>query len=237
MKKVLFLLGLGWLAIPGCAPTSVQTTYQRNVSLPPPRAIYVYDFKGHASEVHLDRGLGAQLEDMTSDRTQTEQEIAIGRLAAKTISEELVQQLQALGLPAQRAFGAPTTWGNALVIEGQFVSIDQGNETERLVIGLGAGGSDMQTRVQVYATTGEGLQPVQAFATQVASGRKPGMAETMGVGAAAGTLAASAAVGAGLGIASEELSAGVKAEARRTAKAIANQLEPYFVSQGWISPP
>ena len=236
MKKLLalsFTLAIG----AGCAPTSVQTTYASGASLPPPRAIYVYDFTGHASEVHLDRGLGAKLENLGSEETPTQEKIALGRMAARALSEELVQRLRDLGLPAERAFGAPTRWGNALVIEGQFVTLAQGNQTERLVIGLGAGASDMQTRVQVYATGPGGLQPVQEFATDVASGMKPGMAETMGVGAAADTLGTAAVAGAGLGIASEEFSAGVKAEAKRTAKAIVEQLQPYFLAQGWISAP
>ena len=235
MRRIRFIAACA-LAITGCAPTSVQTTYQRDVRLQRPERILVYDFTGKADEVHLDRGIGAQLEQMTSSATQTEQEIAIGRAAARTLSQELVQRLNDLGLPAERAFGAPTRWGRALVIEGQFVSIDQGNRTERVVVGLGVGGSDMQTRVQVYTTTPNGLEQVQDFATNVASGYKPGMAETMGVGAAAGTLAASAAVGTGLGVASETFSASVNAEAKRTAKAVAERLQTYFVEQGWIAP-
>ena len=222
------------LTLLACAPTSVQQTYQRNTSMPRPSRIFVYDFKGQTDEIHLDRGVGAQLEQMTSGRSLTQQEIEIGRAAARTLSQELVQQLNDMGMPAERAFGAPTHWGNALVIEGQFVSIDEGNRTERLVIGLGVGGSDMQTKVQVYATSPNGLEPVKEFATNVASSYKPGMAETMGVGAAAGTLAASAAVGAGVGVASEKLSASVNAEAKRTAKAVAQRLQTYFVEQGWI---
>lgn len=223
--------------LPGCAPTSVQETYQLDAPLRRPDRILVYDFTGSADEVQLDRGIGAQLQDMTSGVSQTQQQIEIGRAVARIVSKELIQRLTDIGIPAQRAFGAPTRWGNSLVVEGQFVSIDQGDRTERLVIGLGAGGSDMQTKVQVYATSPGGLQQVQDFSTNVASGMKPGMAETMGVGAAAGSLAAAAAVGAGTGIASEAWSADVDAEAKRTAKAIAERMQTYFVEQGWIAAP
>jgi hypothetical protein len=233
MRRILMAAASAFL-VTGCAPTSVQTTYQRDVQLQPPERILVYDFTGQASDVHLDRGIGAQLEDMTSDRTQTQMEIEIGRKAARILSQELIQRLSDMGMPAERAIGAPTRWGHSLVIEGQFVSIDQGNRTERVVIGLGVGGSDMQTRVQIYTTTPHGLEQLQDFATNVASGYKPGMAETMGVGAAAGTLAASTAVGAGLGVASEAFSADVEAEAKRTAKAVAERLQAYFVQQGWL---
>jgi hypothetical protein len=56
------------------------------------------------------------------------------------------------------------------------------------------------------------------------------------MGAAAGTLAVSAAVTAGGAIASEALGADVEADARRTASSIADQLETYFTRQGWIQP-
>jgi len=51
----------------------------------------------------------------------------------------------------------------------------------------------------------------------VKSRRKPGLAETMGAGAAAGHPAVSAAVSSGLAFASEEFSANVDADAERTA--------------------
>jgi len=236
MKRILLAATVA-VCLPGCAPTSVQETYQRDAPLSRPERILVYDFTGRADEVHLDRGIGAQVEDMSSGLSQTQQQIEIGRAAARTISQELVQRLNDMGMPAERAFGAPTRWGHALVVEGQFLSIDQGNRTERLVIGLGVGGSDMQTKVQVFVTSPGGLQPVQDFSTNVASGLKPGMAETMGVGAAAGNLAASAVISAGVGIGSEAWSADVNAEAKRTAKAIAERMQTYFVEQGWIAAP
>ncbi|MCC6639697.1 MAG: DUF4410 domain-containing protein [Deltaproteobacteria bacterium] len=236
MKHVLLAGGVA-AVLTACAPTSVQETYQLDAPLRRPARILVYDFTGDASEVHLDRGIGAQIESMTSDVTPEQQKIEAGRAAARTISNELVRHLNEMGMPAQRAFGAPTHWGNSLVVEGQFVSIDEGNRTKRLVIGLGAGASDMQTKVQVYTTAPGGLQQVQDFSTNVASGMKPGMAETMGVGAAAGTLGTAAAVGAGAGIGSEAWSAGVDAEAKRTAKAIARRMQTYFVEQGWIPAP
>ena len=223
--------------LPACAPTSVQETYQLDAPLRRPDQLLVYDFTGDASEVQLDRGIGARLQEMASGVSQTQQQIDVGRAAARTISKELVQQLNDIGIPAQRAFGAPARWGNVLVVEGQFVSIDEGNRTQRLVIGLGVGASHMQTSVQVYTTSPNGLRQVQDFSTNVASGMKPGAAETMGVGAATGALATAAAVGAAAGAGSELLSADVDAEAKRTAKAIAERMQTYFVEQGWIPAP
>jgi len=223
------------VALVGCAPTSANLTYQTLGPLPRPERVLVYEFAVSPEEVQLDRGLGADLERMAQGTPRTEAEIQIGRQAARALADELVKQINAMGLPAQRVRGAPNYWGYSLLIEGQFISINQGNRTERTVIGLGAGATQVQTRVQVYETRKWGLERVEDFITEARSGYKPGMAETMGAGAAAGNLAASAAVSVAGTVASEMLSANVKADAERTAKDVANQLQAYFVQQGWIT--
>jgi hypothetical protein len=185
-------------------------------------------------DVQLDRGLGGQVEEMAKGSPRTEQEIQLGQQAARALSNELVARINAMGLPARRVVGAPSRWEKALLIEGQFVSIDQGNSTERNVIGLGAGRSQVQTLVQVYETRGAQLVRLQEFSTDAASGIRPGAAETMGMGAAAGTLAVSAAVTAAGTVASEAFGATVQADAERTAADIADKLKTYFTEQGWI---
>ena len=80
------------------------------------------------------------------------------------------------------------------MVKGQFVSIDQGNRTERVAVGLGAGRSDVQANVQVYELTPQGLQEVDTLRGDAKSGYKPGMAEMMGVGAVAGHLLMSTVV-------------------------------------------
>ena len=44
-------------------------------------------------------------------------------------------------------------------ITGQLVSIDEGDRTERIVIGLGADRSDVRVRVQVYEVPPSGRSP------------------------------------------------------------------------------
>jgi len=234
--------GINWVvvafaaafAVVGCAPTQVQSTYQREGPMPRPEQVLVYDFSVSPQEVQLDRGLSAELVEMAKGSSRTEQEIQLGHKAARALSDELVKRINAMGLPARRVAGAPMNWANAILIEGQFLSIDAGNRTERTVIGLGAGRSDVQALVQVYQAQPTGMARLEEFSTSAKSGYKPGAAETMGMGAAAGTLAVSAAVTAGGAIASEALGVNVEADARRTASSVAEQLESYFAQQGWI---
>lgn len=219
-----------------CAPTNVQTTFEREGPAPRPERILVYDFAVAPDEVQLDRGLSAELEQMAKGTPRTQQELQIGRAAAKALSDELVKKITDMGLPAQRVVGVPANWANAVLVEGQFLSIDEGNRTERVVVGLGAGRSSVRTDVQIYEARGTQLVRLADFMTDAKSGYKPGAAETMGMGAAAGDLAVSAAVTAVGTVASEALGVNAQADARRTAADVAEKLKAYFVQQGWIAP-
>jgi hypothetical protein len=187
-------------------------------------------------EVEMDRGVSARLEAAAAGEPRSLEEVEIGRKAAQALSERLVKEIRGMGLPAQRAHGAPPSWGRTVMIKGAFLSIDEGNRTARVVIGLGAGRSEIQATVEVLeARRDERPKTLAEFVVDAKSGLKPGMAETMGAGAAAGNLAAAAAVSAAGSVASESLGTGVDDDARRAAGKIAEQLRPFFVRQGWIA--
>jgi hypothetical protein len=120
------------------------------------------------------------------------------------------------------------------MIKGAFLSIDEGNRTERIVIGLGAGRSDVRATVSVLDVMPQAPLLLEQFEVDAKSGLKPGMAETLGVGAAAGHIVGSAVISAGAAAVSETLGADVEADARRAAKGIADQLKLFFASKGWI---
>jgi hypothetical protein len=58
----------------------------------------IYDFAVSANEVTLNSGPIARLHNLTSDTSQTEGELKVGREVAAALSEELVQRIRALGL-------------------------------------------------------------------------------------------------------------------------------------------
>jgi len=115
------------------------------------------------------------------------------------------------------------------------MSVDEGNRMRRMVVGLGAGASEVRTLVQVYETTNEGRRLVEDFYTTVKSSRKPGMGPMVGVGAAAGRAVTSAVVSGGVGLATEH-SQTVEGDAAHTAEEIAKVLKKFFAEQGWIAP-
>jgi hypothetical protein len=224
------------MAIAACAPTKVEPvqSYQGS-SLPRPEVVVVSDFIAAPDQVKLDSGLGAKLRNLDSGTSAPAQRSEDARKVTAAISKALVEEIRKLGLPAvQSNEPAAQTAVNKLVVGGQILSIDEGNRTRRNVIGLGAGRSDVQARADIYYyASGSGPVQVESFVASAESSRKPGAAETMGVGAATGRVAESAALGVGTGLA-PALSGDVEADGERMGKAIAKQLAPLFVRQGWI---
>jgi Domain of unknown function (DUF4410) len=237
----MFALGcvllLACLAGAGCARTTLEVTRQYSGALPRPERILVHPFATSPEEVRLDWSptvFGAwKLRGISESAEKRD----VADAVARALAQRLVTKIRALGMPAELVEGSvPPISSPALAISGQFVSIDEGSRTERVVIGLGAGSSDVRTAVEVIELFPEGRRVVDEFEIDAKSGRKPGAAETMGAGAAAGHLAVSAAVSAGGSAASETFGDDVEADAERTAAKIASVLQALFVRQGWIAP-
>ncbi len=231
------LIAAAILTITGCAPTTVNVVSQYTGNLPQPNRILVYNFAVSPDEVKLDQGVSAEVQTMAGNPQPpwTEKEIQVGRTVANSLAAKLVAELRKMGYPAERVSGVPPYRGdNVLVIEGQITSVDQGSKAARVVVGLGAGHSDVKTYTQIYDLQHRGRRLLEQFTTDARSGYKPGMAETEGASAAAGHWAMGLAVGVGLNVASEKFSDNVEADAKRTAEQIAKQINTVFQNRGWV---
>lgn len=223
----------------GCGPTNVQQQDMTLTQQPRPDLILVYDFAVSLDEVKLDTGLSAELKRKYEEHegtSATTAEIKVGHKVADAVAEELVEKIRSYGLSAERAFGLPQGKGKVLMVKGQFLSIDEGNRTERVAIGLGAGRTGVQANVQVYELTPQGKKQVDDIRGTAKSGYKPGMGLMMGVGGIAGHLLTSTLVSGAVSGVSEMTAATVEADGKRLAEKIAPDLGKFFVEQGWIPP-
>ena len=230
--------GLALLLIAGCGPTSVERTGGSYAVVARPDRILVYDFAVTPDEVKLDGGISARAKQFFEEHQGTSlsaQEIKIGHAVTNAVSIELVKEINGYGLVAERALGWPPPSGKVLQVKGQLVSIDEGNRTERVLIGLGAGRTSVRANVEVYDLTPEGRKLVDSMVADAKSGYKPGMALMMGVGGIAGSLVTSAVVSSVTAAGSEYSWATVDADGKRLAKEVAKNLRQYFVTQGWIA--
>jgi hypothetical protein len=200
--------------------------------------VIVERFAVAPGEVQLDQGLSTEIEQAMRAQAgapRSAQEAEAGRKVADAIADKLVVEIQDMGLRAQRGSGVPPGVQDALLIKGQLVSIDEGNRTERVVIGLGAGRSDVRANVQVYEVTPAGRRLIDTIEVDGESGLTPGMAESLGVGGITGHVAVAALVSGGVQVADETVGASVVADADRAAKGIAKQLAILFGRERWTS--
>jgi hypothetical protein len=230
------LVALALTAMAACARTSVENLNERAVGLPRPELVVVHDFAVTPGDVALDGAVGQRLIQVVRETPASEQELKIGREVARIVSDNLVTEIYKLRIPTVPAATATPIAGPTLVVDGQFLSVDQGNRMQRMVIGFGAGASEVRTLVQIYETTNDGRRFVVDFYTTVKSSLKPGAGPMVGAGRAAGRAVSSAAMGANVGVASE-LSQTVESDAKHTAEEIAKVLKKFFADQGWVQDP
>lgn len=215
----------------GCGQTGVRNikvTQEKN--LPRPARILVYDFAVSEREVAEYQGIMRQ---QPSIKDPVEREKQIATEVKDALASELVDGLRSLGFAVERASREDRAIGNEIVIDGQFLTVDEGNPLRRLVIGFGSGMSTVESRAQVYQ--GGNARRVLEFTTHSDSGTLPGAASMLGAGAAV-----QGGVTAGMVVANTAVS-GVKtynSEVARMAAASGDQvvryLSEFFAGQGWI---
>jgi hypothetical protein len=236
------LVGAGPLA--GCSTRVTNTgnyatpVAQGGAPIARPREILVEDFPADWSRVNLDQGVASRLLRQVQGTDPAGAEYEKYQQVQQTISDTLLAELRQMGFAARRAAVAPAlaSASNELLVRGQIFKIDEGNRTRRLVVGFGAGKSQVQANVQVYyIRRGEAPQLLATYDADSNSGRKPGMGIGVASAAGGGSLAPAAISGV-TGAHGETQKAPVVDEARRLASRVASNLGTFFAQQGWISP-
>lgn len=214
----------------GCARSGAWVTRPAPDGVPQPDRVVVYDFAVSPYHVHLDSAPGALLMQGSAGRTQSQQELFVGRKVADALSRNLVAELKANGIMAYRAAADVPISQNTLLLAGQFLRIDQGSRARRVMVGFGLGQTELRTQVQAI----QGGVTIAEGVTKATSGLKPGMLPNVGVGAAAGRAGQATAVGGGGAAVSELFIATVEGDARRTAVKIAIRIVEGFKKRGWL---
>jgi hypothetical protein len=224
------LLALGLVA--GCASAEIteHQAYQGE-KLARPDRIIVHDFTGNPADVPPESPFAAE---MAGTVTPTPEQREVGQKLGAQIAEELVADLQGMGLPAVRAAGQPPPQVDDIVLRGYFVSIDEGSAGKRVLVGFGSGEAEMRSAVEGYQMTAQGLRLLGSGEVEAGGSKMPGMAVPLAV------LAATAnpiglVVGGGAKLYGEETGSDtIEGAAKRTAEEIAAQLKTAAEEQGWI---
>jgi Domain of unknown function (DUF4410) len=219
----------------GDVKAQVITRYGGPGPLAKPDTIVVHDFAVPVGDIKTDNSIAARLHRSVMQRHGVDEDsspqVLAQRLQAafgKALAGELKKvNIPTVNVPAEKiATAKGSLSGSHLVVDGDFVAINEGDETKRIMIGCGRGASSIKTHVKVSSVTQGRSTVVLEFNLSSESGKKPGAVATMGVG--------SLAVGAAAGGVSDRKST-VEADASRMAKLVAKQIQTFMVDQKWIS--
>jgi uncharacterized protein DUF4410 len=235
-RSVVLLLGA--VALYGCSRAAIVPKVESaRLGDPPPGRILVYDFAFDAGDVTANQGVLARVVAKAKGTDSTAEANEIGRQVAERLSGDLVDELRKSGLAAMHADATTPVQESDVLVRGHFVDIDEGNRARRMVIGFGAGASKLDADVQVEQQSPSGPRQLLQFRTHADSGKMPGAAATMGIGAAAqggvtaGMTAANVAVGGAKAYGSQ-----VEVLASDTADKAAAFIADFARRQGWIAP-
>jgi Domain of unknown function (DUF4410) len=220
----------------GCAGAQVTSqTAQAPISSGRPDAIVIYPFAVTPSEVTLNQGFFQVAYRNWSGTDQTADQLQIADQTAQNICVKVAANLTQQGITATcQSRGVAPAGNNVLIVDGEFTNINEGNRLRRMVIGLGAGQSTLDTTVQTYQKTNQATRQLMEFTTHADSGYMPGAGITGPAGAAAGGATAAATLGVNVaagGVKSVTSSTGFLAD--KTAKQITDQISGYYSNQGW----
>jgi hypothetical protein len=216
--------------VAGCASTKVTERQQLETGkIPRPDHILVYDFVATPADAPAGSDVLVQSEQ------QTAEQIAAGRRLGAQIAKELVADIQGMGLPAVEATSGISPQVGDIVIRGYLVSIQEGSAAKRLVVGFGAGASELSTAVEGYLVTAQGLRKLGSGTVQAGGSKTPGAALGAVVAVASGN-PVGLIVSSGMKIYGEASGKSkLEGRAKATAGEIADQLKIRFQEQGWIA--
>jgi hypothetical protein len=200
--------------------------------LPKPANIWVYDFAASPDDVPAESALAG--EEAHPSGSQSADDVAEGRKVGAALAAALVDDIRALGMPAERATEDAKKAVNDIVIHGYLLSVSEGDEKKRLAVGFGSGASELKVAAEGFQMTAHGLRKLGSGQAESTGSKAPGAALGV-VGLVATHNPIGLIVSTGMKVHGEK-SGKSTVEGRESdiAKEIAGALEKRFVEQGWI---
>jgi hypothetical protein len=215
----------------GCASAGVTETrqYAEESEVAKPSVVLVYDFSTTAADVMVDTR-GPKF--IGGDGTHAEKD-DLSRQVAAALSESLVEELGERGIQAKPADAGTSPPLGALLIKGRFLTMDEGDRTKRVIVGFGAGSSELRVVVEVFQATISGLRPLSEVQAKASGSKTPGVAIPVAGGAAAGTAVVSLTISGVMNV-TREARSGLEADAARLAGKIADRAKAFYERRGWL---
>ncbi len=198
--------------------------------------IWVYNFVASSADMPSDSSIAGQVGTPTTPPSA--EELATARQYGAAIAQELAKDIQAMGLNAAVAQPGSMPQVGDGVIRGYIVSTEGGgvgSAVKRFVVGFGAGTSEMDTVVEGYVMTPQGLHRLGSGTLSSSGNKTPGAIVPAALAIATGNPVGLIVMG-GLKIAGEASGRNsLQGRAKATADAISEQLKVRFQDRGWIA--
>ena len=209
MKLIPFLI-LTAALLSGCASVSVKGLQQGSRGVARPRHIYVTPFDTSVASFKI-------------AGTKSESEIAAFKQTIATLlADYTVANVSRHVAPASKIASLTAAPGSGWLLTGHFIRVNTGSRVLRMGMGLGAGGTKMETAVEVFDLATNRNRPFLHFTTTGGSNAMPGLLSSTGPVSAALSVATQAGTG-------------VTDDAARTSRMIAGALSEFQVERGWIA--
>ena len=198
---------LAALLFSSCASVSVKGD-KRSAKQPAqkPAKIYVADFGTQQGAYKIQGDPGKNPE-------------AFKKKTAETLAAYLVKGVNTHVAPAARTGSVGGLPKTGWLVAGEFVRVNTGSRILRAGVGLGAGGTKMETRVLVFDLAA-GTEPFLTFETTGGSNAMPGLLTNPGTSAAISM--------------TTQAMMGVTDDCARTSRMITGALNGYMVDRGWL---
>jgi hypothetical protein len=218
------------IAALGCASGGIEKRRQyvseREVERPP--VLFVYDFATSKADVVVDEeGFGDAPEEMPEEERQ-----ARAREVANVLAETIVADLRERGIEAEHATHAMEPPLHALLLKGEFRSIDEGDQMARVTVGFGAGKSEVRIVMHLFQQMDRGARLLATADAEAEGGKMPGILVPVGAGAALGSAARSAVI-SGTMSGLRELKGPLGKDLKRIAGEFGERAEALYDRHGW----
>lgn len=207
--KSIVLLALTAALLSGCASVSVRELRQSRSGVTKPQHIYVVPFDTSRGSFRI-----------ADAKTRGEID-AFRQGTATLLADYTVRNVSKHVAPASKVVSPAVAPASGWLVTGRFTRVHTGSRMLRMGVGLGAGGTKMETSVEVFDLSTGRRRPFLRFDTTGGSNAMPGLLTSTGPVSAAVSVASQAGTG-------------VTDDAARTSRMITGALSEFMFERGWI---
>jgi hypothetical protein len=190
--------------------------------LPKPEKILVYDLVPD-TDIQVDKSQRLRPRHLIAGDENPD---AIAKKSESTFSEELAKKLAKTGIPVQHVTADTAPSDSSLMVQGTFISLREGDKTQRVTVGMSLGSAQVRTKIDVRLKTSAEAVLVSQFQTETTTAKNVGAVAPVAVGLNPAAVATKSVV--------TDRRKTLNRYVSKTADASAKEIMKLMADQGWI---